>query len=212
MPAHLENLIGQKFGRLTVAERSYTKRTTAWNCICECGKSTIVTTKHLKSGQTKSCGCLNHEPKYVKHNLAHTKLYSVYIGMKRRCYSSEGTHFKDYYQKGIKICKEWLGDNGFENFYKWAMANGFSEELTIDRKDNNGNYTPENCRWATPKEQVRNRNITVKVNYKGQEYVLAELAEKHNIPYATLYDRVKKGTKEQYCFVKDLRSIKEQIY
>lgn len=209
MPARLEDLTGQKFTRLTVIERNYTKRTTAWKCLCECGNYTIVTTKHLKAGHVKSCGCLNHEPKYLKHNLTHTKIYHTWQGMKRRCYSDNR---KDYGLRGIEVCKEWKGDKGFINFYKWAMSHGYSADLTIDRIDVNGNYEPSNCRWATPKEQVRNRRMTVKVIYKGEERILGELAEIYGIPYATLSDRVKKGTKEEYWFVKDLRKVKDSIY
>lgn len=163
MPNHLMDLTGQRYGRLVVIERDFTKKTTAWKCQCDCGNITIVTTKNLrqKGFSTKSCGCLNREGNPI-HRQSRTRLYNIYQSMKKRCYNSQDEHFKYWGARGIKICDEWLGKTGFQNFYEWSMANGYEEHLTIDRKNNDGNYEPSNCRWATAYEQVHNRRVSKK--------------------------------------------------
>lgn len=164
MPNHLIDLTGQRYGRLVVIERDYSKRTTAWKCLCDCGNTTIVTSKALraKGYSTKSCGCLNREGNPV-HRQSRTRLYNIYYSMKKRCYKENDEHYKYWGARGIKMCDEWLGKEGFVHFYEWAMANGYADDLSIDRIDVDGNYEPSNCRWATPYEQVHNRRISKKI-------------------------------------------------
>lgn len=158
MPARLIDLTGQRYGRLTVIDRDYSKKTTAWKCLCDCGNYTIVTTKNLrqKGFSTKSCGCLNKEGNPI-HKQAGTRIYNIYQSMKRRCYNATDEHFKYWGARGITVCDEWLGKDGFIHFYEWAIKNGYKKDLSIDRINNDGNYCPENCRWATAYEQVHNR-------------------------------------------------------
>ncbi|MBR4973614.1 MAG: hypothetical protein IKY45_04025 [Clostridia bacterium] len=152
------NLVGQKFGRLTAMKPC--GKTNAgnvlWICKCDCGNETIVPTQHLKSGNTKSCGCLNSElatKRFTKTGKSHSRLYNIWRNMKRRCYDNTFKAYKNYGGKGVLICAEWL--KSFENFYKWAIGNGYADNLTIDRIDVNGNYEPKNCQWITRSENTK---------------------------------------------------------
>lgn len=146
----LVDLTGKKFGRLTVIERSESK----WLCKCDCGNTKLVNGGHLVSGDTKSCGCLRNEQR-IKHGMRNTRLYSVWHGMKERCYNTKHKHFKDYGGRGITICDKWKND--FNAFAQWALSHGYADNLTIDRIDVNGNYEPSNCRFITNAEQQKNK-------------------------------------------------------
>lgn len=166
-----KDLTGQRFGKLIVISRHGTKRGNAtWLCHCDCGNDCVVNAHELIAHDTSSCGCIRKERNNnTKHGKRWTKLYGVWLEIKQRCNNSRCKSYKYYGAKGVIICQEWSGD--FMNFHNWAMNNGYTEGLTIDRINPFGNYEPSNCRWITIQEQARNkRNSNCNEKYK-QEYL-----------------------------------------
>lgn len=153
----LEELINTKYGRLKIigeaGQDAQKKRVMV--CECECGKIINVQLLHLRSGHTKSCRCVTK----VSHGLRQHPLYNVWDNMKRRCLSPKASGYSNYGGRGIKVCEEWI--NSFKKFYEWAIIDGWEKGLEIDRKDNDGNYEPSNCRFVTTTENRHNQRKTV---------------------------------------------------
>lgn len=192
----LNDITGQTFGRLTVLYRIHkcNKRHAYWLCVCKCGNLTEVRGSHLTGEKIKSCGCLlhdSHEPTYIKHNKTNTKLYSVWSNMKDRCYNDKNHNYDDYGGRGIDVYSEWRND--FMSFYNWAINNGYKEGLSIDRIDVNGNYEPNNCRWATTKQQLRNTRKNIYFTINGETHCLSEWCEILDLKYETIRQRVARG-------------------
>ena len=192
------NLTGERFGRLVVVKRVENDKhgNARWLCKCDCGGETITTTTCLRQGHTHSCGCYGLEQlkkgskASVTHNLSRTPLYQSWTLMKQRCFNSDRRDWMEYGGRGITMCDEWLDS---KMFFKWALENDYEKGKTLDRIDVNGNYEPSNCRWATLKEQGRNKRNNIHVTVNGTEYVLSELAEQFNLPYPTVWQRYKQG-------------------
>lgn len=187
----LKDLVGQRFSKLTVikrAEKNSKSGNARWVCRCDCGKYSTVIGSHLLSGKTTSCGC----NRYSKTAKGHSKerLYRIWYGMHRRCYDPKDDKYKWYGSRGISVCKAW---HDFLAFRDWALNHGYSDELTIDRIDNDGNYEPSNCRWINIKSQANNRNSNRILKYRGKEYTAIQLAEQHNLSPHTVYNRLKLG-------------------
>ena len=190
------DLTGQKFGRLTVVDRACNdaKAQACWICKCECGEYSVVRGADLRSGNTKSCGCLNAEKLKagnVKHGMCYTPLNGVWRAMKRRCYYEKEIGYHRYGGRGITVCDEWKDD--FQAFYDWSIANGYREGLSLDRIDVNGNYEPGNCRWATDKEQANNTRNNHLLTYNGETHTISEWAEIVGMKRDTLKKRIYYG-------------------
>lgn len=186
------DLTGEKFGLLTVIEKSETlpMGIVVWKCKCDCGNITFVRGKNLKTGAVKSCGCLLHESHNKTHGLSKTKEYQVWYNIKRRCYSQKDEAYKYYGARGIKMCDEWL--NSFEEFYKWIKANKTSESQSIDRIDNDGDYSPENCRMADAKTQTNNRRRCRYFTFNGKTQTLMMWCEELGLDYKRTHNRLYK--------------------
>lgn len=207
-PPNFKDLTGQSFGRLTVIKRAddYVSPSgnvsTQWFCKCDCGNTTIVGTSSLTLGVTSSCGCKAIEitkELCTTHGMTHTRIYHLYYSMRARCYNPDSTSYKKYGAKGITVCDEWLGENGFINFCKWAMANGYEEHLTIDRIDGTKGYSPDNCRWATYKEQANNTKATVFLTYNGETKPASEWSEITGLSQSSITHRKRKGWTDEEC-------------
>lgn len=197
------DLTGEKFGRLTVIKRVESHiepsggRRTMWLCKCTCGNTKIIGARELTRGYTKSCGCLHNEKtkqRTTKHGKINTRIYKIWLSMKQRCLRPSNPYYENYGARGIKVCDRWLD---FENFYNDMYKSyvkhikEFGEkDTTLDRIDVNGNYEPNNCRWATFKEQQNNRTNNHYIYYKGENLTISQLSEKYNIDQHVFRSRI----------------------
>lgn len=173
MSKNWKEFIGKKFNRWTILDTirkpiGKQRNTEAYFiCRCDCGTEKEVEAKALLSSRSKSCGCYQKDnPTIVKHRQCDTRLYRIWANMKNRCHNEQSNGYKYWGGRGISVCDEWR--TSFESFRDWALLNGYSDELTIDRIDNDGNYEPDNCRWATMLTQIRNKRYKEnKLNVKG---------------------------------------------
>lgn len=197
-----EDLTGKRFGRWTVLYEgepiigSGNRRLRRWICRCDCGSERLVRELNLKQGKSSSCGCyhsdLMHEVGKVNttHGMSETRLYRIYKHMICRCNNPNDIRYDIYGGRGIRVCDEW---SSFEVFAEWAIANGYRDDLSIDRIDVNGNYSPDNCKWSSDQEQASNRRSNILIEYNGKTQNIAYWANEVGMPYKKLWKRIKNG-------------------
>lgn len=187
------DLTGQKFSKLKVLSYAGKDKqgSALWLCRCECGKTKVIIGKDLRNGHTKSCGCYQKERVSITnrtHNQTNTRLYRTWRHMKDRCFYPKSDRYKNYGARGITVCNEWLN---FENFYNWAINNGYKENLTLERRNNNGNYEPKNCCWILMKEQAKNKQNSKKYTYKNETKILSDWIRFFNTTEGKIRYRIK---------------------
>lgn len=203
------DLTGQRFGRLTVVEccgRSKDGQK-VYLCRCDCGTEKKVRSGNLRNGNTQSCGCLSAEKtaersrkRLLVHGGCGTRLYSIWIDMRSRCTWNKAINWHLYGGRGIKVCDEWV--NNFTAFRDWAMTNGYSDDLQLDRIDNDGNYEPCNCKWSTRIEQGNNRRTCVYVTINGETKTVVEWCRINGIAVSTAFSRIERGWKAEDAVTK----------
>lgn len=186
------DLTGRRFGKLTVLGIGGRDKNgqIKWLCMCDCGNQKIISGGSLTrtNRPTHSCGC---ETSLRTHGQRNTRLYRIWSGMKSRCCNTNNSHYKNYGGRGVRICEEWL--HNFVNFYDWALKNGYSDDLSIDRINNNGNYEPSNCRWVDPVVQGNNRRTNQILEFDGERKTVKEWSDEIGMPDQTIYKRLEAG-------------------
>ena len=191
-------MTGQRFGRLLVIGRAENEPDgqSRWICQCDCGVKKTIRGSHLRQGLVKSCGCLNKELLQSRNiekgcdGRTHTRLYRIWINIKKRCNNNHCPAYLKYGGRGIDICGEW---ESFQAFKAWALSSGYTDSLTIDRIDNNKGYYPGNCRWVNATVQANNRRSNRMIFYNGEVRTLAEWCKLFHLPYGTVHARLKAG-------------------
>lgn len=201
---HFDDLSGKRFGRWVVLRRTEDHISksgyhfTQYECLCDCGTTRCVLASTLKNGRSQSCGCYAKEvysrvcrDNFKTHGETKTRLYQIYAGMKKRCYNKAAYNYADYGARGISICEGWL--NSWEAFRDWSLTNGYDDDLSIDRIDVNGDYSPDNCRWVTRDVQANNRRSNKFIAYNGVSHTIAEWSRILGIPYNKLHKKLRSG-------------------
>jgi hypothetical protein len=197
MPRAID-ITGQRFGKLVALnfqEHRYSisgESKRFWRCKCDCGNECVVDVGLLRQGNIKSCGCYKVEVnkgqiKHLTHGHSKTRIYKIWVDMKRRCNKTTRKDYEHYGGRGITFCPEW---ENFEPFYEWSMANGYRDDLTLDRINNDENYEPSNCRWVNFKAQANNTSRNHHLTYKGETKNISQWAEEYGLSYGLLRDRI----------------------
>lgn len=192
----LKNLSAQRFGRLIAREPVGTNKSgnTLWRCECDCGGETVAVNSNLTRGNTKSCGCHLHDmlvERNTTHGMVRSPTYAVWRSMIGRCYTRSNTDYPHYGGRGITVYVEWRND--FPAFHEWAITSGYADGLTLDRIDNDGDYRPENCRWATQLRQANNKRNTLYITVRGATASLADMCREYGSNYKTTWKRLQRG-------------------
>lgn len=201
------DIAGEKYGRLTPLYRVEPDKygRSVWMCKCECGNKKKISANALRMGNTRSCGCLEKENRGLfgtrskrTHRMKGTRLYRIWQGTKNRALNRNDEHWPDYGGRGITICDEWK--TSFEAFRDWSIANGYRDDLTIDRINVNGEYCPENCRWVTPADQQRNKRNNRYYEYKGESKLLQGWADEFGVTRSMLWSKIRRGKEPKEVF------------
>lgn len=189
----LIDMTSQRFGHWFVLKRAQKNQNkkAMWICRCDCGREAVVVGCNLRSGITTRCKSCASREIATTHGYSRTRLHNIWANMKARCKNKRCPTFKHYGGRGISVCKEWM--ESFEAFRDWALRNGYSEGLEIDRINNDGNYCPENCRWATRKQQNRNTSQNRMITINGTTKNISEWAELSGVNYFTIRWRLRNG-------------------
>lgn len=193
----MDNFIGKRYGLLVVESFSHRdhRNKKHYKCICDCGNITIARSDTLnKKDCIRSCGCIGIQKlkeMSTKHNQSRTRLYKIWASMKVRCNRKTAINYYLYGGRGIKVCNEWSND--FEKFREWSLANGYADDLTIDRINTNGDYEPLNCRWATYKEQANNRRNNTLITYNNETHTMREWGRITGVGGDNIYNRLQDG-------------------
>lgn len=161
-----------------------------WLFKCSCGNIKYVSANPVRQGRVRSCGCL-----LKSHGMTDSRLFNIWVDMRQRCNNPKHPQYHVWGGKGVSVCKEW--DSNFRAFYEWAMLNGYNDDLSIDRINNDGNYEPSNCRWATPRDQARNLSTNHKITIGGVTKILCEWIEESPISTATYHRRKRAGMSDE---------------
>lgn len=186
-----ENIIGKSFGKLTILEVTKTSPRKHFLCQCSCGNKAVVKESSIKSGKTKSCGCLRKEVAILTntdHGLSSTKIYKVWMYMRSRCNNKNNKSYSRYGGRGIKVCERW---DKFINFYE-DMKDEFVSGLSLDRIDNNQGYYKENCRWVSAVVQGNNKRNNILINIGGENKTLSQWCREFGVDYMLTRQRIKR--------------------
>ncbi len=198
MPRKHTDITGGKYGMLTPIKYIGGGK---WLCQCDCGNQSIHYAHHLKNGTIKSCGCMHYIRTEARKTSglsreSYKRLNHIWQGMKKRCSDPCANGYKLYGGRGITVCKEW---EDFSEFVKWSVSHGYADDLTIDRIDNDGDYCPENCRWATAIQQANNRYTNKYIEFDGKRLTYSQWARKTGLHKNTIRMRILKGWSVEDC-------------
>ena len=188
-------LEGKKINHLTVIERvqdHVTKgryKKIAYKCRCDCGNEKVIVAESLLTGNTIACGCMGSVglEKRKTHNMSRTRNYRIWVSMRQRCNNPRNTYYKNYGERGIAVCDEWTK---YEPFKEWSFSNGYADDLTLDRIDNEEGYSPDNCRWVSRSEQMRNTRNNHRIEWGGETHTMVEWAEITGLPVYVIRNRL----------------------
>ena len=210
-----ERIRGSRQGRLLILDVDHTepKKGKIWRCICDCGKEVYLTTSDIVSGHRVSCPDCGREAnrarsrkQLMKHGWHDSRLHRIWWAMISHCTYKGDTNYKYYGARGITVCSEWR--LGFEPFRDWALSHGYSDDLSIDRIDPNGNYEPSNCRWATKSEQANNKRNSRFVTVNGETHTVAQWCDILGVSKTTIYTAEKRrGIKPEDFILKYRRTV-----